>query len=234
MDNRFQNKFQVETTAPAPGSPATTISQTAFLHTLIAGAWLPLQLALISGVLVGLLTAWVTAFYLPNDSLFLSGLFSLLTTLGTWIFFQTQRVRLINFVERISNQDINGDGLIAEAEPTETKHTITVDLRVISKTSDITYRAQFAGISDERMALFARGTLRGRPMTITEWSGKGKPFSRREVEQIMGEMYDRQMVELKNPKNKKDGYVPSKAGWETLRKLKAVIPPPPGSPDVEN
>ncbi len=206
-------KYEQETEAPM-------LSDGSYLYERHATVWTPFIRAAITGLLVALpVVYWLYHYWADlNEALFRGTISGFAVALAVWWMglqlWERQWQKIISLAERVSNVDIDGDGVIGE-----TNHRVNVDLRTINQDGqDITTRATF-DIDDDRLSVFAAALLAGRSMSQPEWTGAGKPFSKREHSAIIEEMLLRGIIEPRSEKDARQGYRVTKAGRAALRAI---------------
>jgi len=130
---------------------------------------------------------------------------------------------LLWIVERITNEDINGDGNIGQPppqrnlEPVEVIHT---DGQGRIKTM---YRLNLPNITDQQLVEFAKGVpVKG--LAESAWIGGGNPFSSAQYGQLMSELHRAGLVEWKNPTAPNQGRRVTGQGRETFEQWAKMGP----------
>lgn len=215
-------------------SSTTSHAERQYLHTLIAGAWLPLAQATIIAVVVAI-GAWVIAFFVfdaidPHKPAIL--LFAV-----TWVYYMLKLQRhwlSLTAVEQIIQRDLNGDGVIgAETEQPAAQITprrVVIQLDTVKEDGHYEVGDTSAWINlpcdDEQLYTLAQGLMNGLPFSEKQWTGKGKPFASNEFRALRAEMQKQNLVEYVNDKDPRQGIRLTDAGRAVMEEY-ARSPTPP-------
>lgn len=209
-------------------SQTPQIDTTTQMHTPNAGITLPFFQALITGVLTGLAAAGILVYFRVRDAWTLGAIAAAVITAMTWLRQLTNWQRrdwreLTMRLELLTGIDLDGGGVGASPEDTETRHTVTINVQEVSKSGGVTIEtARFQGVTDQEMAAFAAGLLAGTPLSEGAWTGKDKLFTREKFREIRMVLINRNLAVLRNAKNEKQGYVLTKSGTAAMEELSHV------------
>jgi len=125
-----------------------------------------------------------------------------------------ERRELLWKQEEIEHRDLDGDGHVGRPEP------VTLQVEVVRQSE---YGQQLTivdfGVSPEKAVVLARGILAGRPFSEAEWTGRGKPFSRREFRALRSELLERGLLEWRNPRAPSQGVELTSVGRAVFARL---------------
>lgn len=219
-------KFEQQTSAPGPQSVPPTYADRQFLHTFLAGAFLPLVQATMTAAMAGIATLTLLYIFNAVDIVKPMLIVSAVVWVVTWLYL-LRRWLSLTALERLTGIDINGDGQIgkpkAKAEP------LVIRLDEVDKGH---YRQRMINIDDvtaEQLTEFARGMLAGRPFTEREWTGKGKPFSSGQggsFRRFRSNWLKHGFVTIVSDKDNRQGFDFTDSGWAMIVKLAGVVPEP--------
>ena len=216
----------------------TTTSQHAerqYLHTLVAGAWLPLAQSTIVAIVVSIGT-WVIAYFVFDavDPHKPAILFFVITWVCMLIKLQLHWLSLTT-VEKIFQQDFNGDGMIGDVEqPAEraTPRRVVIQLDTVKENG----RYQVGDKSDqlkfsctpEQLQTFAAGILSGIPIAEKKWTPlkDGKLFSGNKWRDLMGEMLAQKVIRYVSEGNSLDGFELTDIGKAVMKAYASPLPHP--------
>lgn len=192
-----------------------------YLHTVEAGAKLPLIQSAIWGLAAGLLALIaILSLGIPMwpDDLLWPAWAAIVGFALAWRNYQRHWFRLSS-LERLTGVDLNGDGKVGSEVRSEPQ-VVSVQINEVDKDGHFHVRRQFdLPASREQMEQLAYGLLRmNRPFTFREWTGKGKPFSDNEFETLRSEMIKRGLV-ANNGADARRGLTLTEAGRAVLEKL---------------
>jgi hypothetical protein len=210
-----------------------------YLHTLVAGAWLPLaqSTSIAAAVAIG---TWVIAYFVfdavdPHKP-------AIILFVITWVYtmFKLQRHWLnLTSIEQIFQKDFNGDGVIgeaieqpkAEAKPRRVVIQIdTVKENGNYQVGDSTDIINFP-CSDDQLYTLAQGLLNGMPFSEKTWTGNGKPFSIQEFRDLKIVMFKKRngdkepLIEYVSEKDKRQGIRLTATGKKVMEQI-ATSPTP--------
>lgn len=202
-----------------------------YLHTLVAGALLPLAQSTIAAVVVAV-GAWTIAYFVFDmlDSYKAGILFFAVT----WIYmiWKLQRHWLsLTTIEQIIQYDINNDGVIGEPQPVEQKpRRVVIQLDTVKEdghyqVGDLSARITLP-CADDQLHTLAMGLIDG-GMSFSEkqWCGKGKPFSTDEFRELRAEMKKHGLTEYVNEKDHRQGIRLTDAGKAVMQEYAASPTP---------
>lgn len=193
-----------------PAKRAITMESDAWLPAmqavLIAGGW-----SIAAGFIVGIVV------YLAHWAWWLVPA-ALLPTFALMFAYQVtsiirERRELLWKREELEGRDLNGDGTVGEPE------TLTVEL--VQRHPSGSGRIQFIefGVDAKRARFFAEGLLHGRSFSESEWTGNGRPFSRKEFRELRSELLERGLLEWRNPRAPAQGVELTAPGRHVMAKL---------------
>lgn len=208
-------------TPPAVTPAGTQPGARPYLHTMEAGARLPLLQSVIWGVVAGLLALIAVCSgrpMWPDDLLWPAGAAVAGFALA-WMGYQRHWFKLSS-LERLTGLDINGDGRIGQQVRNVPLRVVPVQVNEIDANGHFHVRKQFnLPASEEQLEQLAYGLLRlNRPLTFREWTGKGKPFSDNEFEALRSEMIKRGLVTNSGAEARR-GLVLTETGRATMEKF---------------
>lgn len=186
-----------------------------FLFTFLSGVLLPLGQAAVTGLLVALITLLFTW-----DSLYILESFVWpfrlgIATLIVFWFLSLKRWMKLTDLERLLNVDINQDNQIGEVPVP----------RVIKVRNTVVREGGFVHIeetnlpdwlTDDQLAHLAKGVLSGQGLGWRTYTGKGKPFSKEQIESLKAILEKKGYIQFKDGK-KSLGYEPTSAGLEFFK-----------------
>jgi len=131
---------------------------------------------------------------------------------------------LLWIVERITNEDIDGDGSIGRPDPPQRNldpvEVIHTDGQGRIKTM---YRLDLPNITDQQLVEFAKGVpVKG--LAESAWIGGGNPFSSAQYGQLMTELDRAGVVVWKNPNATNQGRQLTRHGADTLEQWAKMGP----------
>jgi hypothetical protein len=186
------------------------------LHTVQAGAWLPLAQAVITGMILGLaalVIVWV--FRARNPWTWGAGVFAISCS-TTWLQHQRHWFSLTK-LENLTGLDLNGDQTIGsrqEYEPPE----VRVRLSEVSEVGHWREQTFSLPVTIDQLQELAEGITTGRPFSEREWCGKGKPFSINQFRQLRIELLKRGCVAV-DPNDARQGFTWTRAGAALIREM---------------
>ena len=197
-------------------------SSTEHLYTIRSSVTIPLLQSLIMGIGVGAAAGiLVSVFDIEVPAWVIFGVVTAIIALITWIWLLRKWSRIVGLLERLVKQDINQDGFIGyapEEEPEdEEPGQKMIHVELISEDGR---RGQFFDMPDYPwMQLFARKILNGTPLSFSEWTGQGKPFTRGEFEQLQDLLIEQDLAVWRDKTNRRGGMVLKLSGREVFKKL---------------
>jgi hypothetical protein len=202
-----------------------------YLHTLTAGAWLPVIQSLITGVIVALVVL-VIAYQVRGRSPWTWSLvIGCLSMVGCWFALAGHWYRLTD-LESLTGLDLNRDGRIGEIDSSLLSHNRRDEVRVY--VSEITSNGHVTGnqnilnfpCSSNQLVQLSEGLLAGVPLAERSWTGSGQPFSITGFRAVRSEMIKRGLVSLASSKDSRQGYVLTLAGRHILAGVLDELTPP--------
>jgi len=192
MSNKYLAQTQEPFVSPAGFQPGAR----PYLHTIEAGMKLPLMQSMIWGLLamaVALVIVLSGSPIWPDSLVYPAGAFIAGAALAWWNY-QAHWFKLSN-IEKFTGLDLNRDGKIGNETPLP-RRVIPVQINEITAQGHLRVSKMFdLPATPEQMEMLAYGLLRQNiPFTFREWSGKGKPFSDNEFENLRSEMIKRGLV----------------------------------------
>lgn len=207
-----------KTNVPEQSSPRE------YLHTVQAGAWLPLLQASITGVVIGIS---VTGLFFtldirhPETPGLIAGLFAWAVT---WLLLQRHWYSL-TALEKLTGRDLNHDGVIGQ--PPAPQHEVRVRVTKITPEGHWSRQVHSLPASREQLQTLAEGLLQnGRPFTHREWSGPGAPFSDGEFRNLRAEMIRRGLAEPASDRDARKGFVLTDVGKKVMEAVLSPSPTP--------
>jgi len=194
------------------------------LHTMTAGAVLPLVQSVMTGLIFGL-AAGVLAQYFELPRATGAGLVvGVLALVVMWLRV-TRHWFSLTGIEIATGRDLNGDGYIGDPSQDDDQEMRTpfdppeVKVR-LTQEDDGVYRQEVFYLSADpgMMGALADGLLtHGFPFSERVWTGKGQPFSVNQFRTLRGELIERGLLAMRNPKDERQGYDLTLAGRAVLR-----------------
>jgi hypothetical protein len=192
-------------TQPPPQAPVIAQDHRQYLHTYTVGAGLPFIQASITALLTFVGTLCIDYFVLdlidPHKPAILV---AVIVWIWTWIARQRWWITLI--AERITGIDINHDGVVGST--TKEPEIIRVQLREVKANGSVTAGDNIdLPLSREQMESLSRGMLNGVPFSERKWTAPNSDvFSSNEFRTLRSIMIKRQLIELINEKDARQGY----------------------------
>jgi len=214
---------QTENVNPSPSQPI--INNRQYLHTVSAGAWLPLAQATLTGVIIGLCIL-VIGFALdarhPETPALVIGVIAWAVS---WLLLQRHWFGL-TAIEKLIGMDLNRDGAIGKPEPRETPE---IRVRLSQVKPDGHYQENIITLpaSQRQLEALADGlTNCGMPFSERRWTGAGNPFSVDEFRALRSAMIRGRMLTLANEKDPRQGYILTPEGEQTMKRILEASPSP--------
>ncbi len=213
-------------------TPATSQhAERQYLHTLVAGALLPLAQSTITALVVAIGTYAIAAIVFdavdPHKP-------AILFFAITWVFMllKLQRHWLsLTAVEKIMQMDLNRDGVIGEAtEQAEAQpRRVVIMMDRVKENGHYEVGDQSALVKlpcdDEQLHTLAMGLINGLPFSEKQWTGKDKPFSTNEFRELRAEMQKHDLIEYVNDKDPRQGIRLTDAGRAVIEEYAASPTP---------
>jgi len=175
-----------------PGAQCLLIGAGAFcVVTVMGGAWLPLEHALILGVAAGGIGAGAMAY----DAI-------------------TEARRSLYSVEKLK------DNLAATSTSAAQAAIETVELRVTREDLNPSHppiSIRDLPVDAERLRALAQAALADAPLTQAEWAGSDKPFSRPEFDQVMTYLTELGLVAWNSSRDNAQGRALTRGGRHALQ-----------------
>ena len=193
------------------------------LHTMEAGAWLPIVQATETGLVIGvvcLVLAFVTRARDPWNWGLVPGILAwgidFLALLRHW--FSLTKLEEVTGMDLGSRGGAPDDAGTGPAPlPEDNPRVIQVRLNEVKDGHLKAQRRYEIHASDNQMAALARGLLQeNRQFTVREWCGAGKPFSVEQFISLRAEMVRGEMLVMASEKDARRGFVLTKAGRAVL------------------
>ena len=216
------SKFNQITQQPqAQASQKPSYSDRQFLHTFLAGAFLPLVQASITAVMVGIGT--FILLYLIGSTMRLKPalIVASIVWIVTWLYLQRRWLTLTS-LEQITGLDLNQDGQIGQ--PVKGHEQLIIRLDEITKDQHYRSRTIDSVISKEKLTIVARGLLDGIPFAERRWTGDGKPLSINEFRSLRSMWLKHGLLEVVSDKDHRQGFDFTAEGWAVLEKLSPPVP----------
>ena len=212
--------------------PSSQHAERQYLHTLVAGAWLPLVQSTIFAGVIGIVVLTIAYFVFDARDPFK---WSILSFVGTWAYMIWMSIRhwwSLTTVEQILQRDINGDGVIGEAtpQPSAKPRRVIVELYKVKEdghiqVGDVSNLVKLS-CSDEQLQTLAMGLENGLPFSEKQWCGKDKPFSTDDFRSLRAEMLANGLTEYVNDKDKRQGVRLTDAGRAVMSEYSSPLPRP--------
>jgi len=172
-----------------------------FWQAVISG-FLAAVAVLVSGLAVGWSGAWILALVVFA-----------LGSLGMWFFLLADWRKLIHKLEDFTKTDINKDFTIGEPERVRVE---------ISENGGQNVKILDLPCSLEKLSMLARETLRGVPLSESNWTGGGKPFNRRDFSTIRADLLKRGLLAWVSPGTTARGVMLTKTGKSAFKYLASL------------
>lgn len=205
---------RLQSDAPVIGTPA---SSRQYLHTVSAGAGLPLIQAAISGVIVFVLVLLAGYELRFRSPIVTAGILGLLSLALVWILRQRHWYQLAD-LERLTGVDLNRDGTVGKPEP-EPVRSVRVQLNHVTQEGHV-YAGDIFDLpaTPEQLVALADGLLNGgMRFSVREWCGSGRPFSVTEFNLLRNEMLRRGLIRQVSEKDSRVGIELTDAGRQVMQ-----------------
>jgi hypothetical protein len=206
-----------------------TESDRRYLHTLTAGAWLPVVQSLITGIIVFILVLVIGFTFRFRSPWTWSVVIGGLVVVVTWFILAGHWYRLTD-LETWTGIDFNHDGVIGDYSPTPTRREeVRVYVSEVTAVGHVTGNQKIIDFpcSGEQLRQLAEGLLTGVPLAERGWTGAGRPFSTAGFRSVRAELIKRGLVALASDKDTRRGYVLTVAGRNILARLIEELTPSP-------
>jgi len=173
-----------------------------YLHTVQAGALLPLIQSGIIAIALGVLTFILAYSARSRDPLVWAGVVTLIVFIAAYLFLQRHWLTLT--AERMTGLDLNRDGQIGKPVPAPIARieVMTRDSRGNLK------QGSFYNLpaSEAQLRSLAAGITAGVTFAESYWTGRGSPFSLRQFRALRAEMIRRGLLVQTNPSSANQGF----------------------------
>jgi hypothetical protein len=184
-----------------------------FLHSFTAGVALPGLQAVITGGLLGL-AAGMVAGLAGWSRPWAWGLGSWAVVQAcTWSALLWRWLDLTKPLERVIGLDLDNDGYIGDPEELPPPN---VRIELVSPDKRQTVISHLP-CTQAQLVTLSTGLLAGQPFSESEWTGAGRPFSRREFRDLREEMLKRGMLAWRNEQAPSQGMIFTAAGLAAIR-----------------
>jgi hypothetical protein len=191
-----------------------------FLHTYLAGAFLPLIQSSITAMMVSIVTSTILYLFDAIDILKPSLVAGVFVWVAMWIYLQRRWLNL-TMLERALNLDLNKDGSVGELIPARPETVIRIDeVKSNGHFQSSTYRLP---VKDDVLTALAHGLLSGRPLSEREWTGAGKLFSSAQWRRLIQVMLTRDLARYVSDRDPRQGVELTERGWAMMEQLIAEI-----------
>ena len=200
-----------------------------YLHTLTAGAWLPVVQSLITGIIVFVLVLVIGLMFRFRSPWAWSVVIGGLAVVMTWFILAKHWYKLTD-LETWTGIDFNRDGVIGDYLPNPTRRDeVRVYVSEITAAGHVTGNQKIIDFpcSGEQLQQLAEGLLNGVPLAERGWTGAGRPFSTAGFRSVRAELIKRGLVALASDKDTRRGYVLTVAGRNILARLLEELSPSP-------
>lgn len=218
------NKFNQQTTPIPQPTQSTPYVDKQFLHTFLAGAFLPLTQATITAGMAGIGTLTLLYLFDAIDYLKPMLIVSAVVWVLTWLYLQRRWLNLTS-LEKMTGIDINGDGQIGNSK--KASEPLVIRLDEVGANGHYRSRTMSMDIKKEQLVELSRGLLDGIPFTEREWTGKGKPFSSGQggsFRKVRSDWLKQGFLEVVSDKDNRQGFDLTDAGWAFCAKMAGIIP----------
>jgi hypothetical protein len=213
--------------------PSPSKGDKRYLHTLTAGAWLPMVQSGITGTLVLVVLVVLGYYWRWRSPWTVATVIGLLAWVGSWVLLQSHWFRLTD-LERLTGLDFNRDGRIGEADslaPSPLSQTQRISLTVFEGRADGSLSGNSVSYdlpcTLEQLQELAAGLIEdGLPFAERTWCGAGLPFSVEGFRELRAELMRRGLVALVNGKDARQGYNLTVKGEDIFREVLAGLPLP--------
>jgi hypothetical protein len=186
-----------------------------YLHTIEAGAKLPLLQSVVWGLVAGTMTLVIALSNHPRwpGCLLWSVAVFLIGFALAWMFYQRHWFRLSS-LERLTGLDPNGDGVIG-AETRQAQIITRIEL----VDPGPPWHSQIFDLpaTDKQLTALAAGINAGVPFAEAYWTGRGGPFSVKQFRSLRAELVRRKLLAAANPDAPAQGYALTAAGRAILK-----------------
>jgi hypothetical protein len=129
----------------------------------------------------------------------------------TWAYLLTDHRQLLREVEEWTRSDINGDGVIGEPE------TVRLEVKVQRPEGGPQHLFSEIPVKREAFDTWARSVTHGRSLAQSSWTGKRKPFSKPDYEDLLALLAKAHIVRWVNPEAHAQGRELTRMGREALK-----------------
>jgi len=191
----------------APQVPAGLESDRAYLHTPFSGVFVPALQSVGSGLVYGitaLVVSWIVG--LPDPGRWFLASFAICQAvywtlaLRRWMAL-TAPMYLLDWLERVTGHDINGDGRIADDLPPP--QIVRIEVKRENGQSSQTSILDLPGLNEDKVKRLAAGLVNGAPFSQREWSDMFP--SRDEFNRTRELLIEQKLLAWKSEKDRRQG-----------------------------
>ena len=197
------------------------------LHTLTAGAWLPLVQSFSTAIISGVITLVLTYDLRARSPWSWASAVAVIAWGVTWLQHQRHWFSL-TALEEVTHLDLNRDGVIGEPAQVPPERIIHVRM---DEVQDGAFRQQRFDLpaTDTQMEELAIGILiQRRPFTHREWTGPSAPFTDPAFRSLRNELVRRELIKPASGADVRKGYMLTLAGRKLLSQFLPDAPSPIG------
>lgn len=196
-----------------------------YLHTVQAGAWLPMWQSLVTGAGFGALILVIGLHFRWRSVGYWSLVFGILAFLIVWLLRQNHWLRLT--AEHLLNRDLDNDGYIGQppiAAPDPLPVTTRISLTDRNGSSDYHEKIFQLPATEEQLVALAAGINAGVTFAEAYWTGAGAPFSLREFRRLRAYMVKHGILEMVDSKAPNQGFRLTAAGQAIFSHFRQPTP----------
>ena len=205
-------------------------NQRGYLHTLVAGAWLPFAQATITATVCAVclwIVLWIVFDMIdPHKPAIV-----LFVIVWVYMLIKLQRHWLsLTAVEKFFQRDINGDGVIGDVvveqkpEPAP-RRRVVIDLAQISDGGSYQSNTiNFPG-TDEQLYTFAQGLSNGMALSEKTWTPESKLYSIADYRELKTVMFANGLIEYVSEADKRQGIRLTDKGTAMMKEITASPTP---------
>jgi hypothetical protein len=130
----------------------------------------------------------------------------------TWAVLMVDHRRLLRHVEEWTRLDIDRDGTIGQPS----RDSIELSVQIHEQGRGPRHLFEDVDVSEAAFRTWARSVVNGRSLSVSSWTGKGKPFSRGDYEALLDVLTEARVVEWVNPKATSQGRQLTRMGKAAL------------------
>lgn len=196
---------------------------------LEADVLVPGAQATITGLVGGLLAGGVAAAMHFSHPWALGAIAGAATLGAAWVVLLRDQRALLWEIENVTGRDLNGDGVAGRPQPRIINAPVRVEIQERKAKGRGSLRFIDLPAKPEQLRVLAVGVLNGAPMAEASWTGKRRPFSRRQFNRLRDEMLRRGLAVWVNPAAHAQGVQLTSAGRAVFRRLAETRPALPGA-----